>query len=304
MKNIFLIALTLLTSTICLAQKEKIELRLVKGETYVQRMTSDAVITQDLNGQSMIIKMGIDGKMNYKVTEVMDTIYTIEVGYESLGFKMEMQGASMSYSSKNTNDMFGKMLNAMTKKSFTIKMNRKGKVIEVKNVDNLFNAIFDELGELSEQQKAQFKAQLAESYGESSFKGNLEMSMAIFPAVPVAKGESWNTQTGIRSKMAMNITNTFTLKEITDTYYLLTCTSKLSPDSKAGFTQSNGMDMKYNLTGTMNGEIKIDKKTGWVISSSYEQNLSGATTIKPNTSPSNEMVIPMKMANKMTFSNN
>jgi hypothetical protein len=268
-------------------------------------MNSDVNIEQDLGGQNMVIKMGIFGKMNYKVINVIDTIYDIEVKYASLGMKMDMSGNSIAFSSDSAdpNDMFSKVMKAMTDKAFMLKMNKKWKILEVKNTENLYNAL-NEFAGLSAEQKQQLKDQLAESYGENAFKGNLEMSSAIFPSVPVAKGDSWKTKTALRAKMAMDIENTFTLKEITDTYYIITSNAKIFPDAKADFVKSNGIDIKYNLNGTMNAEIKIDKKTGWIINGTYTQSLNGSNTIKAGEKIPEDMVIPMKMTNKMVYSNN
>jgi hypothetical protein len=305
MKKTLIIAVALLFSIYCKAQKEKIQLNLVKGETYSQRMNSDLSITQDLEGQSIVIKMNVFGKMSYKVTNIIDTIYDMEVKYESLGMKMDMQGNTISYSSENTtsSDQINKIMRLMTTKSFIIRMSKKGKIVEVKNIGNLFD-VFNGFTGITDAQKQELKAMMAESYGETTFKGNVEMSSAIFPSTPVAKGESWKTKTKIQSKMSMDIENTFTLKEITDSYYILTSSAKLTPDPKADFVVSNGIEMKYNLTGTMTGEIKIDKKTGWTISGSYDQNLNGITTIKASEKIPGGMELPMKMTNKMSIANN
>jgi len=73
----FVFALILMTS--CQAQKEKLELNLTKGDIYTQKMISNMSIIQTINGQQINMNMSINGKMTYKVTDIQNSIYEMEV---------------------------------------------------------------------------------------------------------------------------------------------------------------------------------------------------------------------------------
>jgi hypothetical protein len=122
MKKILTIIIITIYSSYCQAQKERIELNLVKGETYRQHIIADMDMVQSLGGQDMNIKMGVSGKMAYKVLAVLDSAYEIEVKYESLGMKMDMPNGAMSIDSEkeNSDDVFSKVLAAMKKNPFNI----------------------------------------------------------------------------------------------------------------------------------------------------------------------------------------
>jgi uncharacterized protein YajQ (UPF0234 family) len=299
MKNALTIAFTLLISIGCFAQKEKVELNLTKGQTYVQRMVTDMTIGQTVAEQQLDIKMTMNAKITYRVINVMDSVYDLEVKYENLSMKMGMPTGEMNFDSekKDANDMMSTMLSSMKNNPFNLKMTKSGHVIDVKNIENLFN--FDKFTELTQAQKDQFKTQLSESYGEKTFKSNMESSMAIFPKGKVGKGDKWTVNGKLESGMSADIVTVYELKEIMPDYFVISGQSSINTLSKE-YIQKSGMDMRYDLKGTMTAEIKIDKKTGWIIESKMNQDISGITEIKDNERMPGGMKIPMKLVNKIT----
>jgi hypothetical protein len=303
MKKITTLILILIYSSYCQAQKETITLNLIKGETYRQNMLAEMSIEQSAGGQEVTIKMQISGKTAYKVLNVIDTIYDIEVRYEGLAMKMDMPGGGMTMDSEkeNTDDVVSKLLAVMKKHPFQIKISKSGKVMEVKNVENLFNA-FNDFPELPAVQKEQIKKQLSESYGEKSFKNNLEISLSIFPTKPVHTGDRWTVKGKFETGSSAEMETTYELKEIASDYYLLTSAAKITTLPNDIYKERNGMQIKSELNGTTTAEIKINKKTGWIIYSKTNQKISGTSTIKGNDAIPGGMTLPIKMSNVITIS--
>ena len=166
----FVFALILMTS--CQAQKEKLELNLTKGEIYTQKMISNMSVIQDINGQKVNINMSISGKMTYKVTDIQNSIYDIEVRYESLSMRMNLPNGVMEFSSEKNDekDIFSSLLGIMKDKPFFVKMTKAGKINEVKNVEALFSNMFEKFPQLTEVQKQQIQSQLMQAYGEKHLK--------------------------------------------------------------------------------------------------------------------------------------
>lgn len=297
----FVFALILMTS--CQAQKEKLELNLTKGETYTQKMISNMSVIQDINGQKVNINMSISGKMTYKVTDIQNSIYDLEVRYESLSMRMSLPNGVIEFSSEKIDekDIFSSLLGIMKDKPFFVKMTKTGKVNEVKNIEALFSNMFEKFPLLTEAEKQQFQSQLMQAYGEKAFKGNLEMCSAIFPDSLVSKGDKWIIITKLESGMAANMETTYELKEVNDSDFLLSGTSKIETADKDAYIQTNGMPLKYDMSGTMSSEIKINKKSGWVIESKIKQTIKGTTQIKDNPQMPGGMTIPMTMVNQMTI---
>lgn len=302
MKKILGFVFLLLLVTSCEVKKERLELNLTKGETYTQQMASSMSILQTINGQEVKTNMSVHGKMTYKVIDIQNSVYEIEVRYESLALKMSMPGGTMEFSSEknDANDILSTLLGVMKNKPFLVKMTKTGKVNEVKNIENLFSDMFIKTPTLNEMQQKQIRQQLMQAYGEQAFKGNLEMCSAIFPDSTVAKGDKWVIKTKLASGMAANMETSYELKETEDTFYIISGISKIATADKDAYIQSNGMPLKYDMTGTMTSEIKINRKTGWVIESKTSQTIQGTAQIKDNPQMPGGMSIPMTMNNEMT----
>ena len=302
MKKILGFVFLLLLVTSCEAKKERLELNLTKGETYTQQMASSMSILQTINGQEVKTNMSVHGKMTYKVIDIQNSVYEIEVRYESLALKMSMPGGTMEFSSEknDANDILSTLLGVMKNKPFLVKMTKTGKVNEVKNIENLFSDMFSKTPTLNEMQQQQIRQQLMQAYGEQAFKGNLEMCSAIFPDSTVTKGDKWVIKTKLESGMAANMETSYELKETEDTFYIISGISKIATADKDAYIQSNGMPLKYDMTGTMTSEIKINRKTGWVIESKTSQTIQGTAQIKDNPQMPGGMSIPMTMNNEMT----
>ncbi|TCC91747.1 hypothetical protein EZ428_08310 [Pedobacter frigiditerrae] len=302
MKNIITCCIALLLTTASYAQKQKIELSLVKGQTYNQRLASDMTMIQNMQGQDLNIKIGINALMSYKVLDQLDTVYIISCKYESLSMKMEMPNNTMSVDSENPKegDLLSKMMAGMKKNTFTMKMTKKGRIVEVKGIEKLFEGL-SEATELPAAQLAQLKAQLSQSYGEEAFKANMEMSMAVYPKIAVNVGEKWITKGKLKSGMTADIETTYTLKDVTSDYYLITGISKITTTGK-DVNVNNGMKMIYHITGDMTSNIKISKITGWMANAVIQQHIKGHTEIPPTAQLPDGLSLPMDMSNKMTLS--
>ena len=61
------------------------------------------------------------------------------------------------------------------------------------------------------------------------------------------------------------------------------------------------MPLKYNMSGTMSSEIKVNRKSGWVIESKINQIIKGTAEVKDNPKIPGGMIIPMTMSNEMTI---
>lgn len=303
MKNIILFFATIFLSINSFAQQHDISLKLKKGETYTQHLTSDMNMVQGINGQDMEVNMGMNAKMAFKVLNIVDHIFELEVSYQSLSMKMGMAGRDMVFDSekKDTTDVMSKLLNAMKKNSFIIKMSKSGQVTEVKGIDRLFSSI-DAMKELEQAQKEQMKSVLAKSYGEKAFKSNLEMSMAVYPSNPVKVGGTWEFSGKIESSINAAVETIYTLKEVNDDFYIITGNSKIKTLSKDEYTSTNGMEIKYDLTGTMQSEVKLNRKTGWIVGGNVDQQISGDTLIKASEQVPDGLTIPLKMKTKMIIS--
>jgi len=127
------------------------------------------------------------------------------------------------------------------------------------------------------------------------------MVTAIFPDNPVNKGDKWTIKTNLESGMAALMTTEYEFTDLGSDYAMIKGNSVIETEDKDAYIESNGMPMKYDLTGSMISEIKVDKETGWIIEANINQEIKGDAYIKGNPQLPNGMKIPMIMKNEMTI---
>lgn len=305
MRKIYTLALTILFLTFAQAQKTTLSLKLETGKEYKQKTDSKVTIEQDVSGQKMSIAMNIKGSMSYLVKSFENSNYDLEVEYESLSMIMDMPQGKMEFSSENkdSEDVFSKIVVEMVNKPFQVIMTNTGKIIKVNGIETLFDTAFEKFPQIPEAQLNQIKAQLMNAYGEKAFKGNIEMISSVFPKNPVIVDESWVINTKLESGFAADVTTTYTFKEENQDYHLIIGSSKIKTTDKDAYIKTNGMDMKYDLTGAMTSEIKLDKTSGWIIEAKMDQKIQGDAHIKENEQIPNGMKIPMIIKSETVITN-
>ena len=307
MKKNFSLILLSIVLTVCQAQETNLALNLEKGKEYRQVANSKVTLIQEFNGQKTNIGVTINGGALYRVTSVNPSDYDLDVKYESLSMMMELPQGKMEFSSdkKDESNILSQLLSKMTGHVFKVKMAKNGKVLEVKNVESLIESLFEDFSDIPENQLAQIKAQLINAYGTDAFKGNIEMVTAIFPDNPVNKGDHWTIKTNLKSGgMSAQMTTDYQLMELTSDYAMLRGNSIMETANNDTYIESNGMQMKYDMSGTMISEIKVDRTSGWIIEANLNQEIKGNTYIKENPQMPNGMKIPMTMINEMTMTDN
>lgn len=306
MKTIFTLILTVFVLTSYQTQNSDLSLKLEKGKEYKQITNSKATIIQEVNGQKMNMVMTIKGTMTFLVKDITENGYNMDAKFEELSMSMQMPQGLMEFSSEknDANDIFSTILGAMKDKAFGITMSKTGKITDVKNVEALWSTAINTFDQLPEMQKEQIKAQIMKAYGAEALKGNIEMVTAIYPDSPANRGDKWTINTKLESGMSANMTTDYEFAELTSEYALIKGKSTIVTADKDAYIESNGMPMKYDLTGSMDSEIKVDKNTGWIIKATINQKIEGDTYIKENPQLPNGMKIPMTMINDMVITNN
>jgi len=305
MRTIFTLIIALIIFTSCKSQSTDLSLRLEKGKEYKQITESKATIIQEVNGQKINLVMTIAGTMTFLVKDINANGYSMDTKFETLSMSMQMPQGTMNFSSEKNdpNDIFSSILGAMEDKTFELTMSKTGKITEVKNVEALWETAINQFEQLPEMQKEQIKTQIMKAYGAEALKGNIEMVTAIYPDKPVTKGDKWTINTKLESGMSAKMTTDYEFTDLTSDYSLIKGNSTIDTADKDAYIESNGMPMKYDLTGSMTSEIKVDKNTGWIIEAKINQEIKGDAYIKENPQVPNGMKIPMTMINKMVIKN-
>ena len=282
------------------AQKIKLALHLVKGNTYNMVTHTTSAIKQTINGQENNIEITITGSTSFKVLNTDDSLYYMEVNYKNLALKMQLPNGPVNYDSqkKDPNDFMSGILAGLVNKPFTATFTKSGRVKSVENVENMISSVLDSFPQVQGPQKEQIKAQFLQSFGAKAIKGSIELATAVFPETPVSKNDKWTINTFLESAMTARISTVYQLTDVSPTSYVIHGEGKLATDAAANFKQVSNMPMKYNMTGTMTADIKADKTTGWISESKSKQVISGTVDIKDNPKVPGGASFPMSVVNE------
>jgi hypothetical protein len=275
-------------------EKFEVKLNLEKNKVYTQNCRAKTMIYQTMGVQQVTMSVNLETKISYKVVDIQNNIYEMEVRYEKLSMTTGMQQTEMLYTTgSNEKDVMSRSLDALRSKPFTIKMSSTGKVEEIKGIESLVQSIVGSNKALDETKRKQLSSQLLQAFGESTLKGNMELCSAVFPSKKVSKGEHWLVRTQLGSAMAPNAESDLELKDVNDQYYHIAGNSKIVARSKDAFAEMNGVTMSYNMKGNMSSDIKLDRKSGWISSAKFTQFISGEAFIKSTDKMQPDMTVPM-----------
>ncbi|MFI2744139.1 DUF6263 family protein [Zhouia sp. PK063] len=304
MKKVVSIIVILCSVTLSYAQKVKLELNLKKGEEYMQMMNMTSGISQEFQGQKMQVTVQLKGALSYVVTDVTAEGFQMDVTYKqlSIDMKIPMAQKEMSYSSEknDSTDVMSSLLKGMTGTAFQVLLSKTGKVLSVQNLDKLFQKNLKSISNLPADQLAQFKGQLESSYGKESFKGNFEMITNIYPEEKVKVGDQWQIENNLQSGFVGNLNSTYSLATIEKDYYEIKGEGSIKTDKSTSLLETDG-NMQIDLNGKVLSDIKIDKKSGWILDATLQQTIDGAFTMGVPMGDAKGMSIPVHINNTIEY---
>lgn len=296
----YLLNLLLLFAIIghCQAQKIKPALNLKKYNTYYLAGNAKSAITQILNGEANSFNVEVTYKMAFKVTDVFDTVYNMEVSYQSISLKLEGGGviAEMDSKKNDPQDIPSSIIAAITNKPFKIAITKNGKVISVGNIEKIITGVFDSFPQIDTAKKEQVKSQLLKFLGPGAIKGSIETETAIFPDKAVAENDKWLINTTLESPAKTNINMTYQLVSTMGNYYQIYGEGTMVTSKDANPIQVNGLSIKYDLNGTTISDITVDKATGWISNVKSKQAMKGSMQIPDGPQIPGGMAIPITVS--------
>jgi len=182
---------------------------------------SNTTILQTVNGQENKIATVLTYRIAFKVLAITDTVYKMEVRYQSLDMVVNVGGKAIEMDSKRNDktDIASSITAAMMNKPFIILLTKSGKVRAIENVEKMIIGVFDSFPQIDPLRKEQIKNQFLQSFGGNVFKGNLEMETAIYPETTVVKNGKWTVNIKLESAFKANIRTAYQLTDMKSSYY-------------------------------------------------------------------------------------
>ena len=242
---------------------------LQKGKTYEYNMDYD----MEQNMQDQEINTNLKGNYTLDVTADDGNIKTLKTTYQRIAMNVAMPGRTMSIDSDKAdtaskgeiNDpgqLMNAMFSALKGKSFMMKVDKEGKVLEVSGLTELAQAMVSSMN-LKPEMRSMAQQAFSQQFNEQSVKDMFSQSFNIFPNKPVKAGDTWEKSFSGSATLPIQMTTNYTVKSIDGDFVIL--------DSKSNL--NFGDDNK--MSGTQSGTMKVNAKTGLVEDVTFEQKVTG-----------------------------
>jgi hypothetical protein len=301
-KYILTFCLIITTALLAKAQKVKPLLHLAIGQTYYLESNGTSSTLQNVNGTQKKVNIGLSFKMAFKITGVKDTVYQMEARYQSLDMKIKLPDTAIDINSEKAGklDTPSAIVAKMMNRPFNISLSNTGRVSQVDHMDNIIAGAFDEFPQMDASKKEQIKSLFLRSFGETAFTGCLETGLAIFPHYPVAKNDKWAVSSHILSPAPAGVHIVYQLVDMSGDFYHIHGEGTLTSDTTTNTVGANSQPVKYEMEGSTQADIKIDKKTGWVVEVKLKQLMTGNVDLPGRPEIPDGLKLPMLFTTEIT----
>ncbi|MEN7546346.1 DUF6263 family protein [Rapidithrix thailandica] len=261
-------------------KKVKLQLNLKKGDVFKTVESINQDIAQTIMGMDQNIQQNFGMDYAYEVLEVdPNKNYRIKVTYERVRY--EQKGNPMgdvAYDSGNPSQELNdqvKSYAALVGQGFQLTVTPTGKIKEVRGADELLTNMVDSYDNLEETQKEQLKQTLSKQFGNEAIRENMAFVFDIYPEEKVSVGDEWSKTLSLTSALGLKLTNTWKLVALNGGVAEVQVKSVAENAGGSGMEVPGVGKMNYNLSGTQEGMLSLDQKSGWTKGAEVKQDFSG-----------------------------
>lgn len=290
---IFIVA-ALASATVCnTATAVELQLKLDTGKTYYERTVVEQKITQTVMDQTQVIELAMGTGMKLEVLDV-DAQGNMRIRYTRIWsmFRQAVPMAAIDYDSarQTTPPAGAEPLAALLGQSYVVRLDPKGKVLDVNGIEELREAVRQKLPPGAETSPAMNV--LKPYFDRQTLKDQIESTMAVYPGKPVEPGESWSQKRAVTLGFGMLIDSKWTLQKREAGVATIGVSSSIRFNPEAPPMDSQGMKLKFDMSGTQEGTIRLAEATGLITSSQDRHLLKGEIQLGTGAEGPPMMVIP------------
>ncbi|OEK03617.1 hypothetical protein BFP97_19775 [Roseivirga sp. 4D4] len=222
---------------------------LKKGDVYIMTATVKQDIQQQVQGQSLSTDQNLINTDKLEVMAVDGDVYTIKVTgvRRVISLKSPMGNTEMD---SDDQDQTSLPLRIMNGKSYTVEMNRLGKILSISGTSDMRDAIRNEFNNVGMGAVAD---QMLTNYNDDLLKNSMESLMAIYDQ---DNGADWTIKTAsVVNNIPVEMENTFSWSD-DDTLLAL---AKINVN---GTMSVMGTEVNTEMNGNQETTIDLDVKTG------------------------------------------
>jgi len=248
-KLIWTLGGVMLLSSFALFSQKSIDLKynVQKGDQYNYSINLDQDVSFQTNGQTMALNQKMMFVTTSAVTEENSDSLTMKISIDRIKMTQGIFGMEITYDSDDSttlqNPMAAKIAESMSDmidKSYIQVMDTRGNILRTDMSDLTSDDVANNL--------------------------NSGTQFGIYPDHPVKAGDSWETDIKPLKGSDMKVHGKYTLMKISGHEATIQFEGTLSAN--------NVQDMDMKLSGTQKGQMLVNVKTGWLIESTIDQEMT------------------------------
>ena len=274
-----------------------------KGEEYNSHMSTVQETVMIFNDQEMKTKQNMDMNISMNILDVdKEQNITISYTYDSMKMVVDSAGKKMAYDSTqdHSNNPLSSIYSGILGKQFTVKLDKQGKVLEVKGLDDIIISTIDNAPGTAEQKQA-LKDNLKQSFSDETIKMMIQQNMNNYPPQNIKVGESWENTANMNVLFPMSVTNKCKLLGEKDGLLMIEMQSAIHADTQNNAVDIMGVKANVLLDGEITGNINVNKKNPLLQYGRVTQNISGEMELETGKETPQIITLPMKITSTATF---
>jgi hypothetical protein len=303
MKKILFFCIAVLSCTVILAQNSvDLKLNPEKNKVYRFNSVSEQTTVQTVNGNQQTVESKTNYTTAIKMLDATTDFMIVEVHLDTLITKTNTMGKNITISSQNegnvksadNGEIMSFFMNRLSKNALYVKMDYKGKVLEVVNSKMLSDIILKDTSSitLTGPTAPAIKNQIKNLISDNSLKTMVEMFTHFVPGKQVSAGDNWNETVSTTSGgMNLDIKTDYHLNGLTDKNADIVAESSIKASLNAGPIVSGGATITYDgINGLTKSTLLIDITTGLIVEHKGKTHITGNLGVSY---PGGSMQIPM-----------
>jgi hypothetical protein len=260
----------------------RLELKLKRGQTFYQRTLTEQRIRKTTDGRLEVIELshGVGRKL-----EVIDVDpqgnATLECTYLWSAFRQSGDVRDVYYDSSRGGSHVPKEaagFAALLDGTYMMTWTPRGEVlVDANALDDIREASGQELPENAEKTPA--ATALAPYLDETGIEEAAQSQMMRYPDEVLTQWYSWRTRDVLSQGLPAVIQSKWTMRTVdADGLASIDVSGSVRADGDASIVEIAGMELRYDFSGTRQGGVQIDTRSGLLVDSTIYQRLEGDAT--------------------------
>lgn len=265
------------------APAPEVELRLAfsAGDTIDLLLTTEQTSTMSIMGREQATSQLFAAEIELDVIAVeADGSARLSATYTALRMTIDGPAGAFEFDSASPPDpvpLAARAASALLGQSLTFRMTPRGVVSDVQGYEELQRRMLEDLpGGAAAQAMIESNGGLLDDDGLAEMMQQLS---GILPDRPVRVGDSWSRSASMTAAFAVQLENTWTLRDRRDGVAVIDVATSISSGSDP-VTRVGTMTMRHDLAGQQSGTIEIEEASGWPLRTRTESTFAGTMTME------------------------